>query len=126
MNSNDIRAAEAELLAAETAAEQGPPPKPFRAYRLKATLRGHTRGVACARFSPDGKWIASCGADASVRIWEVGSGKCVHVLMGHLAGVSTVSWAPEGGLLASGGDDKVVRLWNATTVCWMAGLNGEH
>lgn len=116
MNSNDIRAAEAELLAAETAAERGPQPKPFRPYRLRSTLRGHQRGVASVKFSPDGKWIASSGADSSVRIWEVDTGKCVHVLMGHLAGVSTISWAPEGGLLASGGDDKVIRLWNAITV----------
>lgn len=29
-------------------------------YRQKLLLRGHTRGVAMIRFSPDGQWIASC------------------------------------------------------------------
>jgi COMPASS component SWD3 len=28
-------------------------------YVLHMTLRGHKRGVAAAKFSPDGKWIAS-------------------------------------------------------------------
>lgn len=32
----------------------------FVAYRLKAELRGHKRGVAGVRFSPNGKLIASC------------------------------------------------------------------
>lgn len=29
-------------------------------YRPKLILRGHKRGVSCVKFSPDGKWIASC------------------------------------------------------------------
>lgn len=29
-------------------------------YKPKLILRGHKRGVSCVKFSPDGKWIASC------------------------------------------------------------------
>lgn len=29
-------------------------------YQPKLILRGHKRGVAAVKFSPDGKWIASC------------------------------------------------------------------
>lgn len=29
-------------------------------YANVMTLKGHKRGVACVRYSPDGKWIASC------------------------------------------------------------------
>lgn len=29
-------------------------------YRPHMTMRGHKRGVAAVKFSPDGKWIASC------------------------------------------------------------------
>ena len=29
-------------------------------YKPYMTLRGHKRGVAAVRFSPNGKWIASC------------------------------------------------------------------
>ena len=29
-------------------------------YVPHMTLRGHKRGVAAVKFSPDGKWIASC------------------------------------------------------------------
>lgn len=29
-------------------------------YALHMTLRGHKRGVAAVKYSPDGRWIASC------------------------------------------------------------------
>jgi WD40 repeat protein len=29
-------------------------------YALHMTLKGHKRGVAAVKWSPDGRWIASC------------------------------------------------------------------
>lgn len=97
-----------------------PPPPPrlktprekYRPYTLKHVLKGHRRGVAQAKFSPDGTKIASCSSDATVRIWDVRSGKLQHVLQGHLAGISTIAWSPDSETLASGSDDKSIRLWN--------------
>ncbi|KAF2720966.1 WD40 repeat protein [Polychaeton citri CBS 116435] len=76
------------------------------------TLKGHRGGVAGVRFSPDGKWIASCSADATIKIWSSSTGALHATLEGHLAGVSCIAWSPDSKVLASGSDDKLIRLWD--------------
>ncbi|WEW58067.1 WD domain protein [Emydomyces testavorans] len=93
-----------------------PPPKPERLnYREKMVLRGHQRGVSAVQFSPDGSMIASCSADATIRVWNASNGKLIHTFEGHLAGISTLCWSPDGTFIASGSDDKSIRLWNVLT-----------
>jgi len=41
-------------------------------------LRGHTSGIQSIAISPDDRWIASCGEDFSVRIWDAATGQTVH------------------------------------------------
>jgi len=84
-------------------------------YALQYTLKGHKRGVASIKFSPDGKWLASCSADCTLKIWSAATGALQHTLEGHLAGISTLAWSPDSRVLASGSDDKLIRLWDVTT-----------
>lgn len=84
-------------------------------YTLQYTLKGHKRGVAGVKFSPDGKWVASCSADCTLKIWSATTGALQHTLEGHLAGISTLAWSPDSRVLASGSDDKLIRLWDVTT-----------
>lgn len=84
-------------------------------YELQYTLKGHKRGVAGVKFSPDGKWVASCSADCTLKIWSAATGALQHTLEGHLAGISTLAWSPDSRVLASGSDDKLIRLWDVTT-----------
>ena len=96
-------------------------------YKQKFILRGHRKGVAQVRFSPDGRWIASCSADGTIKIWDAATGNHMRTLEGHLAGVSTIAWSPDSNTIASGSDDKAIRLWHrATGKPYPAPLLGHH
>ncbi|CAK4031735.1 WD repeat-containing 5 [Lecanosticta acicola] len=84
-------------------------------YVPHMTLRGHKRGVAAVKFSPDGRWIASASADGMIKIWDAQTGAISQTLEGHLAGISTISWSPDSRVIASGADDKIIRLWDIAT-----------
>jgi COMPASS component SWD3 len=104
------------------------PARPKRLnYQLHMTLHGHTRGIASAKFSPDGKTIASCSADSTVKLWNAATGALMHTLEGHLAGINTISFSPDSKVLASGSDDKLIRLWDVETgKCMPTPLVGHH
>lgn len=74
----------------------------------------HLDTVLCLDFSPDGKYIASGGADKAVRITDLSTGKMIKVFEGHTHHVLGVSWRSDGRLLASAGADNVVKVWDWT------------
>src|SRR5262245_25274115 len=76
--------------------------------------------VRCLALSPDGKLLAAghftaVEAPATVRLWNVETGKEVRALAGHALEVSSVAFAPNGKSLLSSSFDQTVRLWDVAS-----------
>jgi WD40 repeat protein len=72
----------------------------------------HSDTVFGLAFTPDGKKLATAGADKFVKVWEFPSGKFLKSFEGHTQHVLDVGWAPDGNRLASAGADNVVKIWD--------------
>lgn len=71
--------------------------------------------VNALAFSPDGKLLASASCDSTARIWDVTTGRTLHVLEGHQGFVNCVTFFTDGKTVITGGEDGTIRCWEAAT-----------
>ena len=83
--------------------------------KVRAELIGHKDGVRCVAMSKDGTLIASASIDATVKLWNIASGKCIHTFGKHGKAVNFVDFNADGTLLATGSSDKRCRIFDLTT-----------
>jgi len=67
------------------------------------------------RFSPDGRWVASCSSDHSVCLWDAGTGKRIGEPLEHPGWIFSAEFSSDGRSLITACDDRHARVWDLAT-----------
>lgn len=94
---------------------------------IRTESEGHTDWVAHCASAPEGHWIATTSADATIRLWDVVDHRVMATLRGHAGGVRASAISNDESWLVSAGSDGTARVWDrrsAVTTRILAGHVG--
>ena len=90
--------------------------------KLERTIEDLLVSTFGLAFSPDGRLLASAGADRIVYIWNTENWKIVRKLTGLPEMVSQLVFSPEGTMLLSGGGNEFSGSLPASMILWDVSL----
>lgn len=83
----------------------------------RRALRGHNHFVSDVVISSDGQFALSGSWDATLRLWDIESGKCTRRFVGHTKDILSVAFSADNRQIVSGSRDRTVKLWNTLGEC---------
>eukprot|EP00081_Caenorhabditis_elegans_P014455 NP_493797.2 Uncharacterized protein CELE_T02H6.1 [Caenorhabditis elegans] len=107
---------------------------------LEISYKPHRLSPLCVAFSPDAKYVISCGKESSIVKFNVGTRKVVGIIKrtkkragvpeeptnAHYGVIFTVAVSPDQKFIASGGFDQVVKIWNFDSLEHIKDLSGHR
>jgi WD40 repeat protein len=87
-------------------------------------LRGHRAQLTDLVFSGDGQLLATSARDGDGRVWNLDTGRPVHVLRGHAGTVSAIALSPDRRWVATAGPISA-GVWPMTTGRLLFYLRGD-
>jgi WD40 repeat protein len=91
----------------------------------------HGRGAefSMLALSPDGRWLATSGADFSIHLWDVATGKLAHAMAGQYT-PTAVAFSPDGKRVAVNGGStdlaSAVQVWDIERRSLVSGPRVKH
>jgi WD40 repeat protein/uncharacterized caspase-like protein len=76
---------------------------------------GNNGAINSSAFSADSKYVITSSNDEAAHIWEVSSGREVHILKGHTGSVTSASFSSNSKMAVTSSYDKTARIWDVAT-----------
>jgi F-box and WD-40 domain protein CDC4 len=96
-----------------------PDPYPYHWHHLE----GHSEPVRA--LAVHGRTCVSGSYDKTVRVWDIVTGECVHVLTGHEHKVYSIGYDVQRNRCVSGSQDNTVKVWDIETGTCLHTLSGH-
>ncbi len=86
-------------------------------YDVYKDIPAHLFAINDIKFSPNGKYFATCSMDKSIKIWDIDQFKLLKVIdksrhAGHGTSINKLWWSEYEDLLVSASDDKHISVWS--------------
>lgn len=82
---------------------------------LVREFSGMSDTMLCVAIHSPSNRLAACGADRTIRIYDLASGDQLRVIEDHADWVQAIAWSPDGARLASASRDKTSKVFDAAT-----------
>jgi WD40 repeat protein len=79
---------------------------------LKTMPELHSDTILGVGYSPDGRWLASCGADKMTKLLNAQSFEPSKIFEGHTHHVLALAWQEDANRLATASADMTVKIWD--------------
>lgn len=87
----------------------------MRSRRLLQHYDAHKGCISGLDFHVSGDFLASCGEDEFLKIWDLREGRLLYKVTGHQKAPSACAFSPSGNCLVTGGKDNLVFVWGCSS-----------
>lgn len=98
-------------------------------FQAITKFQAHNKYLTRCLLSPDVRYLATCSADTTVKIWSIGRNwefKLEKILQGHQRWVWDCAFSADSAYLVTASSDHVARLWEMQSGETVRQYNGHH
>ncbi|TFK29801.1 WD40 repeat-like protein [Coprinopsis marcescibilis] len=98
-------------------------------FQAVTRFQAHNKYLTRCLLSPDARYLATCSADTTVRIWSITTSyefKLERILVGHQRWVWDCAFSADSAYLVTASSDHTARLWEMASGETVRQYNGHH